>query len=381
MLDWSTCVIGIPYLGDRRQLVAEGLYLRDGEIMKQWDEPRMIEREGSASGIIRLGLERRDCFHRKGGSFVDGRMWNEGERHEWAEGSGKYWATLGGPPDLLMFSGNPVKWLQGHNAVGASAAYHAALVRDVVLRANEIAELGIDWPLDLYPLFLRRRADITVSVRLEDQPAVLHWLAGAKAHVGSRHRQVSADHVQTVYWGKNSRHWTLKAYSKHAEISTKRERDKVVAACGWENYHLLRQWASGILRLELTLRRPELLKIDGGGGLSEELLFDYYGRLTVSGQRKNYDLLMSTMSASQRACYECWHSGADLREIYPRRTLYRHRAAIRRKVGVDINLPRPDESDDSDGGEYSAGYLRERVDDGKSVAHLCHSPEQPGFWE
>lgn len=56
----------------------------------------------------------------------------------------------------------------------------------------------------------------------------------------------------TVYWQKNSRQWTMKAYDKREELIRHRPKNETIAKAAIE-------WAEGILRLELTFIAETIL--------------------------------------------------------------------------------------------------------------------------
>ena len=66
------------------------------------------------------------------------------------------------------------------------------------------------------------RVDINETWFLKDRNEVLAWLraAGQKMHL--KHRGAGQFKGDTLYWGKGSRRWFLKCYSKGDEIDGKK---------------------------------------------------------------------------------------------------------------------------------------------------------------
>ncbi len=86
------------------------------------------------------------------------------------------------PSVVLAVSGNPIKWLQNHNAAGPGPEYHIPLWRRVIARLDRDLYL----PEDL-PAAHRGRMDIAVSFRLGSDCRPVHdWIQTAALHSRSR---------------------------------------------------------------------------------------------------------------------------------------------------------------------------------------------------
>ena len=121
---------------------------------------------------------------------------------------------------LLEITGNPVKFIQGHNLWGTDDL--AGLVFELMTRLTEILELSPTeadmniWADGDYQL---RRVDLTNSYSLKSRPNVRAWLRSAEhsAYLRNRGRwQLTKN--STLYFGENSRRWAIKLYSKGDEI-------------------------------------------------------------------------------------------------------------------------------------------------------------------
>ena len=176
------------------------------------------------------------------------------------------------PVLVYEVSGNPAKFLQGHSVFGPGVSNMALLVGAML----------DSFPSDVRPhacactgdiLLSASRVDVTVMVDLASHELVHRWLRHAELETRSRHGRalVSGD---TVYWGKHSRRWGLKAYCKLCELSDHPPLDD-----GFRT--LVRDWLSGQLRIELTLRGQELRSRALEGPLSEALVWTYLERVEV----------------------------------------------------------------------------------------------------
>jgi hypothetical protein len=121
----------------------------------------------------------------------------------------------------------------------------------------------------------------------------------------------------------------MKAYCKFCEL-------KEHPPAGWADE--LRAWCETHLRLELTLRRPEL---KDRGTLSEDIVWEFYNKLTigVSEMIVTPDVVEGLkVPTSCKLALRGWLRGSDLRFELPRATFFRYRRLILSELGVDISL-------------------------------------------
>src|ERR1700756_2629886 len=116
-------------------------------------------------------------------------------------------------PDALRISGNPSKFLQGHNVAGPSVSLLGTVLQALVRSFGEGLRPA-DCDAAPLPAVHRSRVDVTTAVDLGSHQAVHEWLQLAATTTRSRHGR-ALDASGTVYWGKNSTRWALKAYCKH----------------------------------------------------------------------------------------------------------------------------------------------------------------------
>ncbi|MCK5645127.1 MAG: hypothetical protein KAJ19_30285 [Gammaproteobacteria bacterium] len=253
------------------------------------------------------------------------------------------------PNTVLRVSGNPVKFLQGHNVAGVSVSELVPVLRDLARQLSTSTDKRkrkfkntIEVPgavnVDL-PAVYASRVDIAISIDYGSHELVHHWLRAAESMTRSRHGRplVSGD---TVYWGQHSRRWSIKAYCKRCELEAHPVGDK-------ELNEKLQKYVGPQLRLELTLRRPEL-KDRVLSELDESLVLEYFGKITIGVEdMKKVTRYVQVESMTtrglplpQRLVLDQWFHGADVRRIVDSRTtFYRYRKNILEVVGVDISLP------------------------------------------
>jgi len=250
-------------------------------------------------------------------------------------------------PEVLWVSGNPVKFLQGHNAFGPSVLYLGSIVKAFVRELPpEVRPLDAD--SDLWPAVHRSRVDITTMVDLGSHACVHEWLQAAATRTRSRHGRplVSGD---TVYWGQHSRRWSMKAYCKLCEL-------QVNPCADYRLNDLLKSYSEGKLRVELTLRRLEL---KDKGILAEDLIWEYFSKITfgviemskLKNGRPNLRPLVEVT-------FNMWLAGGDVRMLLPRRTFYKYRREIIDEVGVDISIPSCEQKKEIEQVKFDLDYLK-----------------------
>jgi phage/plasmid replication protein, gene II/X family len=234
----------------------------------------------------------------------------------------------------LYMSGNPSKFLQGHNVFGPNVrSLGPVLTATIRELPPEVRPEDADNPLP--PAVHRNRVDISTSVHLGKHSTVHEWLRTVARSSSSRHKGTSMVSGDTVYWGKHSSRWSIKAYCKFCELDAHPPKDL-------KQKDRLKQFCEGHLRLELTLRTLEL---KNRGTLDETLVWEYFQRINIGSMELPMDKIESAkLSRSERLTLNEWLARKEVKYDLPRRTFYRHRKAILDATGLDISLPVPDES-------------------------------------
>ena len=254
------------------------------------------------------------------------------------------------PCTFIEISGNPVKFFQGHNLWGTNDVH--ALVLATIERV--VDTLGLTPSAEDRAAWLAgdvqiTRIDCTETFHLRNLPEVLAWLRAAEqtSHLAHRGRGQLVK-GSTLYFGKNSRRWSLKLYAKGQEVRAKGHgQDSIL--------HLpsAMEWADRALRAELTVRSLELkrlgldhvrdwIPVDGVPfPVTEQLLRERLGAMTMTTSATLSDEARDSLTNSQRLAYSAWAAGEDLRAALSRGGFYN----LRNKLlphGIDIAtvLPR-----------------------------------------
>lgn len=255
------------------------------------------------------------------------------------------------PCTHVEISGNPVKFFQGHNLWGTDDL-HALSVATIETVA---AVAGIDVHADDRALWLAgdvqiTRVDCTESFHLRNLGEVLAWLRAAEqtAHLSHRGRGQLVK-GSTLYFGKNSRRWSLKLYAKGQEIKAKGHgQDAILALPSAVD------WAERTLRAELTIRSMELkrlelahvrdwMPVDGVPfEVTGQLLRERLGNMTMTTTTHLSAEVMESLRPALRVAVQAWEGGSDLRATLSRPTFYRYRKELLAH-GIDIATVHPRE--------------------------------------
>lgn len=306
MIDWVSCVVPCnhttPIHGDRIMRVTP-----EGE--RVWETLTAKTVEGSYSDRITIKTHEVD--------------------HE-------------GNPCALYVSGNPVKWFQGHNVFGHNCPHELT-----VGLLNRLCELlpeltPTDYQRKFWAMgaFRFTRLDITSMFALGSNAAVNDWLRSAEFSSRTRHGR-PAMKGNTLYWGKTSRRWSLKAYAKAQELEAHPPTRTLPNS--------LTDWAQDKLRVELVMRQLQLKEhgLDlaanwsSGDTAAADLYLEYLGKLQmVDNMRVDHDKVMTELPPRLAGTYTLWREGYDLMAHMSRPTFYRHRKELLAH-GVDITHKAP----------------------------------------
>lgn len=262
------------------------------------------------------------------------------------EGSWSNNITISGGGGFVDISGNPSKFLQGHNVFGS-----ADLKRLVVLTMEKLCTLlGVEptsldrlsWEkgaYDLHRLDITGMIDCGTSQRTRKLLDVLGQTARTK-------RQAPVIRSGTVIYGPNDRRQKLVLYNKGEEL--KKHPPSAKLAPNW--HQALTVAAEGKLRAELRLgskwfhenrelRRARWWNADLAATLLDERLAD----VEVSDTMRLADDEVLNLPPKLVPIYDAWRAGRDLQALYSRATFYRYRRQLLDLAQIDILHVQPRE--------------------------------------
>lgn len=249
-------------------------------------------------------------------------------------------------PGELFLSGNPVKLLQDHNLFGSSDALELFFASGLWVRQKVGLFPGpATWRSCNFEGPRFTRLDLTRSYRFPSGPDCRAWIRDVAASARSRHGAAKLFGSGTAAWGMGSRRWSFKVYDKQSELLEHSKKSGSLPPC-------LLDWASGVVRFELTLRSLELaenaalvaqLRGSTATHAARQIWQSYFERITFNenAQMTNPSLLEDALPSHLAIKLAAWRSGKDLRSIMTKATFYRVRRELLNSMGVDIASPPP----------------------------------------
>lgn len=248
----------------------------------------------------------------------------------------------------IEISGNLTKWLQGHNLFGTNDL--KSLIWLFFNKLLEIPELNLKPTLEqLHAIKMGKltvsRIDINETWFLKDRNEVLAWLNAAGQRMRLKHRGAGQFKGDTLYWGKGSRRWFLKCYSKGDEINSKKSNfpDSL------RTPEML-EYAERALRIELTLKSNQLREwqlhevSNWNAETGKMLLLQLIKGLEMSSNIRLTDNVLKTLPSGMSMAYLAWWHGADLKQMLSKNTFYRYRRKLK-EYDIDIGILRDVEQD------------------------------------
>lgn len=257
------------------------------------------------------------------------------------------------PCSYLHVDGNPAKFLQGHNLWGSDDVPGLAVA--MLEKLATVPELGLT-PTDadraawIAGAVQLTRVDVTESFNAGSRAGALAWLRAAfhSASLPFRGRgQMKGD---TLYFGKQSRRWSLKLYSKGQEICAPGHAQPAI-----ENLPSALAWAEPVIRAELTLRSLELkrrglnmvadwLEFDAlSSEVTSQLLRPVLAEMTMTTATTLPAEVFDSLTTGQRTAFCAWQAGHDLRQLMSHSGFYRLRALLL-PHGIDVTCVQDRES-------------------------------------
>lgn len=246
----------------------------------------------------------------------------------------------------LEISGNPAKWLQGHNLYGPSDPVE--LLWAVLQRLEglpyilpcSLAEMGLRSPHSLSGTIITR-IDLTEMMMLPSRADVAAFLRTAELTGHLAHRGKGVMRGGTLVYGdaqgKQFTRWQAVLYGK-AEEAESHPLPEVMAVD-----EEVRAWLDGCLRVEVRLGRLELAE-RGLRHLRDWVSVDPFSlwgekvaQISFNEGRETLDL--DKLPRHLRAVFAAWTTGEDLRRMYAARTFYHYRRQLKALAQVDIKLP------------------------------------------
>lgn len=245
-------------------------------------------------------------------------------------------------PEEIEISGNPAKFLQGHNIFGP-ADLRGMLVE--ILERCLLPLFGHVPPVYLDDATITR-VDVTDGFLLDRPGDVLAYLRALEqtAHIAYKGRGVLEG--STLVFGRSNKgerakDWQLVLYAKWLEVLKRPLPDAMMSDAE------VVEWVQRLLRAEVRLRGPELKRLgvqrlgDWETETAQRLWEEKMAKLELSDVRQIETAELENLKPRIRNAYAAWRHGEDLRKGCPKASFYRLRREIMQSLGIDIAVPVP----------------------------------------
>ena len=246
-------------------------------------------------------------------------------------------------PQTIEISGNPAKFLQGHNLFGTNDL--RLLMWTFFDTLLSMYDIGLNPTMQDLQLikegrYTITRVDINETWLLKNRADVMAWIRSAGEKMSMPYRGKGVFSGDTLYWGKGSKYFYLKCYSKGDEINSKKSNFPEAL-----KIPQMLEYADRALRLELVLCSKALrewhinMPCNWLPDMPKMLLLTHVRGLEMSNQFMLSDDILDALPRKLRTYYRDWLHGYDLRQDLSRPTFYRIRKQLK-EYDIDIALVR-----------------------------------------
>ena len=234
----------------------------------------------------------------------------------------------------IYISGNPSKFLQGHNIFG-SPDLESLLVAilERILPNLEIETV----PLETLRRARVSRVDFTKSIAFDNESTCRAYIRELALRAASRSGRPKT-HGWTVQFQPSSKRWTVVCYHKGDEVKAHKLPKDIPYR------ERLESESMKLCRVELRLKTLELNRINARRVADltperlETLYADYLGRIEMSTNVTLPSEILHALPRPIRSTYLMHREGVDVSTMMSRATYYKHRRQLM-AFGVDISIP------------------------------------------
>ena len=237
----------------------------------------------------------------------------------------------------LFLSGNPSKFLQGHNVFGIDDLRY--LLLGVFRKLSKTNQFNFD----LFQLYgaidsaTVSRIDLTDSIRFQNRQQCRAYIHQLSSIAHTKNSRPSQDNW-TLHFQPKSKRWNAVIYTKGDEVSRRTFPES------FKHKDFIINEADSLVRVEIRLKTLDLKRLDSRyvyqltPKLIQDLYQKYIGRLKMSETIELTDEQLKSLTPSYQSTYMKWKAGIDIQGDMTTSTYYRHRSKLL-KIGVDISVP------------------------------------------
>lgn len=246
---------------------------------------------------------------------------------------------------VVEISGNPAKFLQGHNVFGTNdLQYLICRLIDKLCMIDELELKPTEQEYDMIQegKYHLSRVDVNEHFSFPSDTLARAWLRSAGKSANMKFRGAGLFKEGTLYFTPKSRRFVPKIYFKYDEITSSdknhRLHDNLLQV------EELLEYAKKSLRFEIKILSTQLKEWHLNVGcnwtpdIATMLINDQFiSKLQLSGNMSLDQSKLDSMPTGLKPVYALWEQGQDLRQIYSKAQFYKRRKQLL-EYGIDISI-------------------------------------------
>ena len=250
--------------------------------------------------------------------------------------------------NTVEISGNPAKFLQGHNVFGTNdLKYLVAKMIDklCMLDELELKPTDIEYENIQSGIYQLSRVDVNEHFGFPSAQIARSWLRAAGNSANMKFRGAGLFKEGTLYFTPKSRRFVPKIYFKYDEIHSKDKSHRLPDEL--LQIPELVEYAEKSLRFEIKILSTQLkewclhLGCNWDDSTATMLINDQFiSKLQLSENMSLDQSKLNSLPTGLKPVYALWEQGQDLRQIYSKAQFYKRRNQLM-QYGIDISIVKP----------------------------------------
>ena len=253
---------------------------------------------------------------------------------------------------MVEISGNPAKFLQGHNVFGTNdLKYLVAKMIDKLCMMDELElkPTDVEYENIQQGIYHLSRVDVNEHFAFPSAQVARAWLRAAGNSANMKFRGAGLFKEGTLYF--EGKRYIPKIYFKYDEINSKDKSHRLPDEL--LQIPELIEYAEKSLRFEIKILSTQLkdwylhLGCNWDADTATMLINDQFiSKLQLSANMPIENEVIQSLPKNLRLTYTAWVNGEDLRQVLSRPTFYRYRTRLM-EYGIDISIVKDIEKEQS----------------------------------
>ena len=253
---------------------------------------------------------------------------------------------------MVEISGNPAKFLQGHNVFGTNdLKYLVAKMIDKLCMMDklELKPTDVEYENIQQGIYHLSRVDVNEHFAFPSAQVARAWLRAAGNSANMKFRGAGLFKEGTLYF--EGKRYIPKIYFKYDEINSKDKSHRLPDEL--LQIPELIEYAEKSLRFEIKILSTQLkdwmlhLGCNWDASTATMLINDQFiSKLQLSANMPIENEVIESLPKNLRLTYTAWVNGEDLRQVLSRPTFYRYRTRLM-EYGIDISIVKDIEKEQS----------------------------------